>query len=531
MATGLARETGHALALVLCGVLALACGSGGAAAGTGGGGASVAACAPEGVVEYCYPGDPSTEGVGECENGTRTCAQGGWSECAGYRLPEDESCDDGLDDNCNGVADEGCSCEEGSTRSCYTGPAASRGIGMCQDGVQSCAGGTWSASCEGGVTPAAESCDKQDNDCNGVVDDGCPCADGETQACYSGPSASAGIGACHGGQQICTGGQWPAACAGEVVPGPENCNGADDDCDGAADEDDPGGGVGCDTGKPGVCAAGTRHCQGATLVCVPGQSPSDEKCDGQDNNCNGETDEGDPGGGGGCETGKAGVCGAGTYHCQGGALQCAQNQGPSDEKCDGQDNNCNGQADEGDPGGGGGCNTGKAGVCAAGTYHCQGGSVQCVQNDGPSDEKCDGQDNNCNGKVDEGDPGGGGKCETGKAGACAAGIYHCQDGKVQCVQNEGPSDEKCDGQDNNCDGKIDEGNPGGGGDCDTGLKGECASGTYECEGGSVQCIQDWPPEAEQCDGLDNDCDGQTDEGPPKLCEPGEICVDGYCEPW
>src|SRR6185437_9339241 len=51
-------------------------------------------CAP-GSVESCYDGPPSTEGVGICHSGTRTCASTGtgWGPCDGEVLPEPPTCD------------------------------------------------------------------------------------------------------------------------------------------------------------------------------------------------------------------------------------------------------------------------------------------------------------------------------------------------------------------------------------------------------------------------------------------------------
>lgn len=46
--------------------------------------------------------------IGECKNRVKTCENGKWSEqCTGGTLPaSQEICDNGLDDNCNGVVDE-----------------------------------------------------------------------------------------------------------------------------------------------------------------------------------------------------------------------------------------------------------------------------------------------------------------------------------------------------------------------------------------------------------------------------------------
>lgn len=85
-----------------------------------------------------------------------------------------EICGNGLDDNGNGLIDEGCACTAGTTQACYTGPAIRAGVGDCKKGTQSCAGGGW-GDCTGSVLPAKETCDGvHDENCDGTVDEGCP---------------------------------------------------------------------------------------------------------------------------------------------------------------------------------------------------------------------------------------------------------------------------------------------------------------------------------------------------------------------
>jgi hypothetical protein len=78
----------------------------------------------------------------------------------------------GLDDNSNGMVDEGCTCARGSKQGCFSGPAAQRGSGICTDGVQICEGagefGSWGA-CSGSMGPAQEVCgDGVDQNCDGA---------------------------------------------------------------------------------------------------------------------------------------------------------------------------------------------------------------------------------------------------------------------------------------------------------------------------------------------------------------------------
>ncbi|MGD8376423.1 MAG: putative metal-binding motif-containing protein, partial [Acidobacteriota bacterium] len=160
---------------------------------------------------------------------------------------------------------------------------------------------------------------------------------------YGGPTGTDGVGECSASISTCNGsGTAFGPCTGEVTPAAETCDGLDNDCDGAVDEDDPGGGGACSTGQPGVCASGTQTCAAGSLVCQPNTAASPELCDGLDNDCDGSVDEGNPGGGGSCSTGQPGVCAAGTQTCQSGAVTCEPTTSPSAEVCDGLDNDCDG---------------------------------------------------------------------------------------------------------------------------------------------------------------------------------------------
>jgi hypothetical protein len=67
------------------------------------------------------------------------------------------------------------------------------------------------------------------------------------------------------------------------------CDGLDNDCDGAVDEDfSP---ESCATGELGICSAGTSSCQDGAQLCLALESPVTEVCDdGLDNDCDGATD-------------------------------------------------------------------------------------------------------------------------------------------------------------------------------------------------------------------------------------------------
>ena len=81
-------------------------------------------CTP-GKKQTCeYQGDPATENVGPCRAAVRTCREDGtWGKCEGEVLPVsevgEELCHDGIDNDCNGVADDGTDFDGDGVGSCY----------------------------------------------------------------------------------------------------------------------------------------------------------------------------------------------------------------------------------------------------------------------------------------------------------------------------------------------------------------------------------------------------------------------------
>ncbi len=180
------------------------------------------------LTDACYTGPAGTEGVGACSAGLRTCVDGAWGACGGQVLPSEETCD-GEDNDCDGTTDRNPSTGAWLAEACYSGAAGTEGVGLCSGGNRTCtAAGEWGA-CLGEVVPQPETCDSEDNDCDGIVD-------GFTESCYSGPAGTEGVGACSAGARLCDDGSW-GACTGEVLPEAPTCSATDDlDCDGSPDD-------------------------------------------------------------------------------------------------------------------------------------------------------------------------------------------------------------------------------------------------------------------------------------------------------
>lgn len=274
-------------------------------------------------------------------------------------------------------------------------------------------------------------------------------------------------------------------------------------------------------------------------------TPSAEICDGKDNNCDGIIDNNPNDAGVMCGASDVGQCSFGTKVCQNGTLICVGEVGPTAETCNALDDDCNGMIDDSPAGAGLPCGN-DAGECTLGVMQCSGGVLVCVGGKGPSLEVCNMLDDDCNGTVDDSPVDSGGPCGS-NVGACVPGVFACVNGMNVCTGGTPGTVELCNMIDDDCNGAIDDGNPGGGAMCGSDV-GTCKSGVEYCIGGQITCIGSLGPTAEICDGLDNDCDGTADQlapcpGDTKCiegacaekcksgefpCPGGQICKDGYC---
>ncbi len=300
----------------------------------------------------------------------------------------------------------------------------------------------------------------------------------------------------------------------------ERCNGADEDCDFRADEDFPGLRDACEVGAGACRARGVKRCaeDGGAVVCGAMEgAPGDEACNQIDDDCDGVVDEDAPDC---CEPGRARDCGTDEGVCEQGAQRCddAGRWGPClggvqlpAEACNGRDDDCDGRNDEG-----------VLNACG-----------QC--GDVPA-EDCNGADDDCDGEVDEGALNACGRCGEVPGEVCNQGDDDC-DGEIdeglECGGCEGGRPEVCDGEDDDCDERIDEGVLNACGRCGPVPAEVCNAEDDDCDGTTDEgalnaCGRCGAVPAEVCNGGDDDCDGRTDEGVQNACGdcgavPVEVC--------
>jgi hypothetical protein len=379
-------------------------------------------CARFHTAGFCNNG---TCEVGTCEAGYRDLDNSLASGCE-YQCPvfpaQLEVCD-GVDNDCNGAiddnpADVGGSCSNacGTVDPCVAAGTCSFPLstcsdqccGICTQGTLRCAPGG-QPFCDSATGPQLERCNGLDDNCDGQIDEG---FDKQTDPSNCGscgticnlpntfPTCTNGsctallrckpgfADANHNPADGCE-----ATCANPKTT--ETCNGIDDDCDGVVDEDL--------TVPPNFTCVQTSICAGAQPVCC---GTSGWACDYPSVNPNIEI---------------AGL----PLQCKtaGGAARNGGTLLASETKCDGQDGNCNGQSDESF------LNLGKD--CSAGVGECREAkqfvcstdqrSTVCQATAHPEnakDEECNGKDDNCDGQVDETTPVAGTMCFNGSPHAC-----------------------------------------------------------------------------------------------------------------
>ncbi len=350
----------------------------------------------------------------------------------------------------------------------------------------------------------------------------------------------------------------PTSDASPCTVTANSCDNIDNDCDDQIDEpdemaDDSRIGVECFGGEEGLCRAaehaGVAICDDGTPICdgpeviYPNQQP--ELCNGLDDDCNGNIDDNPHDAGDSCGTSNIYPCTLGVTQCQDATLVCVGAIEAGVEYCNGIDDDCDGDIDL--AGGlppvdaSGDCDapppppTGVTQPCLPGSLACVGGTIQCQGAVGPTQatDEC-GDDTNCNGLLENqpdlnSDVENCGSCGNDCTSGATHSIWTCSGGICQFQSCEpgwhdnttvGVCDysctpigvEICNGVDDDCDGDVDNGvtPPPLANICGispTATTPECTTGvSVTCTGGTWQCVFPAGVCSPNCAGATEVCD-------------------------
>jgi len=500
--------------------------------------------------QECGPGDPTVypNAPEICGDGKDNDCFGGDKDCDdvidedndGYSPPDD--CDDsanggatihpganevcnGKDDNCNGFIDEG-NPEDGVANGWHRCVNPDKPTGVCAEeknfGYTVCVivnSGeiTPGVQCVDYYVPAQDYesvCEGKDNDCDGDTDEDFELTTLDGKVVKNGIGEACGSGVCAGGITQCNDFADGIICPSESNKSNEVCDGQDNDCDGKTDAADP----------DSLLTFDLTNCEKQSGVCVGSQKPASL-----------------------CMNGTWQPCPTAVYSTHSGGTY----EAGSESSCDGLDNDCDNDPDDDfsmttlanvtiTGGIAESCGTG---LCSGGVTKCNaaGDGIECPTETGAgskvANEICDNKDNDCDGKIDsadaadllshdqqacekqQGDCAGSTKpvtlCQGGTWKACTHQEYGSQNASYQSV-----SETSCDAHDNDCDGVVDDDFSvtllngqtvsGVGTTCGTG---QCKNGVTQCAGlSAIACSTEGQAAQDLCDNVDNDCDGQTDEG-------------------